>query len=107
MLSPRAHRRNLLLGLSRISAFRLPASRSWTQYSRVLTLLTCGIGLVCANTFAQTADASRWANVSAWKGTVSVSGSGSGSYNDASCTNEFTNTQWLNSSPQAWPVSSG
>jgi hypothetical protein len=63
-------------------------------------LLTLGfVVVVCLPSSAQVTDAaSRWANVSGWKGTVTVSGRGSGSTRSR-CTKEYTNTQTITSSP--------
>jgi hypothetical protein len=78
MFSPRAHQRSFSSKVFRTPTCRLDALRTLRQCFRVLVLLASTTGLVCVNSFAQMVDASRWANVSGWQGTVIASGQGSG-----------------------------
>jgi dockerin type I repeat protein len=57
----------------------------------VASLLTIVV-LLCGNLNAQVCDPLRWGNASAWKGSFSVSGNGSGALNDT-CGTIYTNRQ--------------
>jgi hypothetical protein len=71
--------------------------RSATRYLKCFLLAACVITVPFSSARAQATAASRWANVSAWKGMVSVSGDGSGSFMSApDCTNEYSNNQTIN-----------
>jgi hypothetical protein len=70
--------------------------------SAVLAVLTLvSITLVCRSAIAQVPDASRWANVSGWNGTATLSGNGGGSL-PVVCpggTDDYTNTQSVSAAP--------
>jgi hypothetical protein len=102
MWSPRAYHRIFESKNFQTCAPLPQSSRPWTQQFAVLPLLVCGIASVSPNAFGQAADASHWANVSGWKGTVTVSGKGSGTIKPdcAGGTNDYTNTQSVNASPE-------
>jgi len=76
-----------------------------------IVLFTLGVMLFSRSPLiAQTQVASRWGNVSAWKGMVSVSGAGAGSFQSAGCTTEYSNNQTISLSPElkgAFPAWTG
>src|SRR5260221_6532055 len=101
MFSPRAHRCSFPSKVLRTPTSRRQASRTTLQCFRLLVLLASTTGLISVNSFAQAVDASRWANVSGWQGTVIVSGQGSGSI-PTICpggTDPYRNTQAVTAFP--------
>jgi hypothetical protein len=86
------------------SEFKHSLSRIWDVRSLggyILTLASFG-GMLAwpTNAGAQTSAATHLGNVSGWKGMVSVSGNGSGTFDTGSCTDDYSNNQLIDLSPE-------